>query len=67
VHDRDVNAARNILRRAAVAGVRCRERALDLAGSAAPSIPLAQGTDRNRKIEGMSTGLPISAPVVKMT
>jgi transposase len=44
-HDRDVNAA----------GVRARERALDIKGSAEPSTPLAQGRDRNRKIDGMST------------
>jgi transposase len=48
-HDRDVNGARNILRRAEwPASVR--ERASVLVGSAEPSIPLAKGS-----IEPVST------------
>ena len=34
-----------------------RERAFVPAGSAKPSIPLAQGTDRTREDDGMNTGL----------
>ena len=54
-HDRDVNAARNLLRRAEwPASVR--ERASVLTGSAEPSISLAQGRDRTRKDGGVSSG-----------
>jgi hypothetical protein len=37
-------------------GIGARERAFVPAGSAEPSIPLAQGTDRTREDDGMNTG-----------
>jgi hypothetical protein len=44
-----------------VAGVRQRKRVFVLAGSAEPSIPLAQGRDRTRKDGGMSSGSIIAS------
>jgi hypothetical protein len=54
--DGAIGKPRNTQRRAEVS-VSMRERAFVLAGSAEPSILLAQGTDRTREDDGMNTGL----------
>jgi hypothetical protein len=56
---REAHATRNTQRRAEVS-VSVRERAIVPAGSAEPSIPLAQGTDRTREDDGMNTGLVLT-------
>jgi transposase len=56
-HDRDINAAQNILRRAELPASLCGNEFSILRIPPSASIPFAQGRDRNRKIQGMSTGL----------